>query len=267
MSAILSELDPASALVGNEIVPIVQGNETVRTTTQAIANLGGGGANVTANITSSTPTTLAAGLMVSTGSVVDTATGLTVTGEGNLTATGNVTAGGFKVNMTGLVYGNGTTLASDSSITTNGAGCLTVEDLVATGVIASDNSVSAGAAILDSGDGGVVSGNQIIGNLTIVANGTTSITLAAAAHNSRALETTSGSNVTLSLPNSLPVGFNCIVTQAGAGQITFSNATGAILRNRQGHAKTAAQWAVASLYVRSNGNGSQAEYVLAGDTA
>ena len=44
-------------------------------------------------------------------------------------------------------------------------------------------------------------------------------------------------------------------------------ASGANLRNRQSHTKTAGQWAGATLYVRTNSGGSAAEYVLNGDTS
>lgn len=40
----ISELEAAAALDGTELVPVVQGGETVKTTTQDIADLGGGGA-------------------------------------------------------------------------------------------------------------------------------------------------------------------------------------------------------------------------------
>lgn len=39
----ISELDPAGALTGAELVEVVQGGQNVQTTTQGIANLGGGG--------------------------------------------------------------------------------------------------------------------------------------------------------------------------------------------------------------------------------
>lgn len=39
----ISELDPAASLVGNELLPLVQGGATVRATAQAIADLAGGG--------------------------------------------------------------------------------------------------------------------------------------------------------------------------------------------------------------------------------
>lgn len=41
----ISELDPAAALDGTEEIPIVQDGETVKTTAQDIADLGGGGAS------------------------------------------------------------------------------------------------------------------------------------------------------------------------------------------------------------------------------
>lgn len=83
----------------------------------------------------------------------------------------------------------------------------------------------------------------------------------------RVVEITNGAAITLTLPDSLPVGFACTVVQGGAGQITLSAGGGGSLRNRQGHAKLAGQWAAATIYVRTNSGGSAAEHVLIGDTA
>lgn len=83
----------------------------------------------------------------------------------------------------------------------------------------------------------------------------------------RVVDHANAAAITVTLPNSAPVGFCVTYVQAGAGQITFSPASGATLRNRQSHTKTAGQWAGVTLYVRSNAGGSAAEYVLAGDTA
>lgn len=47
----ISELTAAAVLDGTELVPVVQDGETVRTTTQDIADLGGGGGAVEAKIT------------------------------------------------------------------------------------------------------------------------------------------------------------------------------------------------------------------------
>lgn len=85
--------------------------------------------------------------------------------------------------------------------------------------------------------------------------------------NGKVVDIANASAITLTLPASLAVGFNCIVRQSGAGQITRSLGSGASLRNRSGHTKTAGQWAEISLSVRTNSGGSAAEYVMSGDTA
>lgn len=94
----------------------------------------------------------------------------------------------------------------------------------------------------------------------------TSYTLVAA-DTGKVVELTNAAAITLNLPNNLPVGWCCTVVQGGAGAITFTPASGANRRNRQSHTKTAGQYAVAMLYVRTNAGGSAAEYVLGGDTA
>lgn len=73
--------------------------------------------------------------------------------------------------------------------------------------------------------------------------------------------------ITLTLPNNLPIGFSCLVTQSAAGQITFTAAGGGALRQRQTFTKTAGQWAVVSLFVRTNAGGTAAEWVASGDMA
>ena len=77
---------------------------------------------------------------------------------------------------------------------------------------------------------------------------------------------TNGSAITVTLPNSLPAGFNVWILQEGAGQVTFTAAGGATLLNRQSYTKTGGQYAMISLIVKDNA-GSAANFVLAGDTA
>lgn len=79
------------------------------------------------------------------------------------------------------------------------------------------------------------------------------------------VEISNAAAIALTLPNSLPAGFSCLVTQAGAGQITFTAAGGATIRQRSSLTKTAGQWAMVTLYVRTNAGGSSAVYVLGGD--
>lgn len=85
--------------------------------------------------------------------------------------------------------------------------------------------------------------------------------------NGKVVELSNASAIALTVPNSLVAGFSCLFTQAGAGQVTCSPASGATQRNSSGLSKTRAQWSVVTLYVRANSGGSSAEYVLAGDMA
>lgn len=83
----------------------------------------------------------------------------------------------------------------------------------------------------------------------------------------RVVECNNAAAITLTLPANAAVGFCCTVVQGAAGQITLTPASGATLRHRQSHTKTAGQWAGVTLYVRTNSGGSAAEWVLMGDTA
>lgn len=83
----------------------------------------------------------------------------------------------------------------------------------------------------------------------------------------KVIDHANASAIAVTLPADAAVGFCCTYVQAGAGQITFSADTGATLRNRQAHSKSAGQYAMMTLYVRSNSGGSAAEWVLGGDTS
>lgn len=118
------------------------------------------------------------------------------------------------------------------------------------------------------GSGVAVSDSDEISGYKANRNAQTGTTYTLQASDSgKVVECTNGSAITVTLPNSLAVGFCCTIVQGGAGQITLSAASGANLRNRQSHTKTAGQWAGATLYVRTNSGGSAAEYVLNGDTS
>jgi hypothetical protein len=75
-------------------------------------------------------------------------------------------------------------------------------------------------------------------------------------------------NGTLTLPNSLPVGFNCIVRVIHASGIpTFTAASGATIRQADSLTKARKQWSEVSVSVRANSGGTAAEYILSGDMA
>ncbi len=83
----------------------------------------------------------------------------------------------------------------------------------------------------------------------------------------KTLTLNNASAITVTLPNSLPAGFTCECIQLGAGQVTFSAASGATLNNRQSQTKVAGQHGAVRLAVTANSGGSAAVYNLAGDTA
>lgn len=80
----------------------------------------------------------------------------------------------------------------------------------------------------------------------------------------RVIRTTSGSSVTITLPNNLPAGRGIAVSQDGAGQVTFSPASGATLHNLDSETKTAGQYAIVGLFVKTNTTGTNAVYSLSG---
>lgn len=83
----------------------------------------------------------------------------------------------------------------------------------------------------------------------------------------RVVRLTNASSITVTLPNDAPVGFYCSWGQGGAGQITFSPASGATLVNRQSHTKSAGQHAQGGFIVYANSGGTSAQWTLTGDTA
>lgn len=82
-----------------------------------------------------------------------------------------------------------------------------------------------------------------------------------ASDNGKVVTCSNASAITVTVPSGLGVGFNCVVIQKGAGQITFSPSS-TTLRNRQSHTKSAGQWAAVSLVAHAAN-----DLTLGGDTA
>lgn len=75
----------------------------------------------------------------------------------------------------------------------------------------------------------------------------------AASDNSEVIQSNAASAITVTIPAGLPTGFNCMVLQYGAGQITFSAASGVTIINRNSYNKTIGQYALATvLHIGSN---------------
>lgn len=67
-----------------------------------------------------------------------------------------------------------------------------------------------------------------------------------ASDNGKVLTFNNASAITLTVPSGLGAGFNCLVVQIGAGQVTFS-ASSTTINNRSGYTKTAGQYATATI--------------------
>lgn len=70
------------------------------------------------------------------------------------------------------------------------------------------------------------------------------------------------SQIVITVPTGLPLGFGTAIIQAGAGAIFCSGAANVTIRNRQDHTRSNGQWAVISLVQFAQNN-----FILAGDTA
>lgn len=78
---------------------------------------------------------------------------------------------------------------------------------------------------------------------------------------------TNGSAITLTTLNSLSVGCTIAILQAGAGQITLANGSGATSHSAHSYTKTFAQYSVLGLYVDTNSGGTAADFIITGDGA
>jgi len=63
------------------------------------------------------------------------------------------------------------------------------------------------------------------------------------------LNVTAATAITITAPNTLPVGFYCTIRQQGAGVVTFAGSGGMVVQNRQSQLRSAGQFALCSLVV------------------
>lgn len=75
----------------------------------------------------------------------------------------------------------------------------------------------------------------------------------AATDNAEVIQSNATSAIIITIPAGLPTGFNCMVLQYGAGQITFSGESGVTIINRNGFNKSIGQYALVTiLHIGSN---------------
>lgn len=82
-----------------------------------------------------------------------------------------------------------------------------------------------------------------------------------ASDNNKVITCDNASAITVTLPSGLGSGFNCMIIQKGAGQVTISPSS-VTMNNRQTHTKTAGQYAAVSLVAIASD-----VFILGGDTA
>lgn len=134
----ISQLPTAGALTGAELVEIVQSDANKKTTTQDIANLGGGGGSdgaQAANTVKSGPTSGAAAIPTYRALVVNdlpVVTGVTLTGANTKTGTASPAPLSYAVNQYYLVY-NSTVNTGAVTVNLNGLGA---KDLTKNGTTA-----------------------------------------------------------------------------------------------------------------------------------
>jgi hypothetical protein len=121
--------------------------------------------------------------------------------------------------------------------------------------LATPSSANLASALTDEiGTGKVLFSDPVINSQT-----GTSYTLQAS-DNGKIVECNNASAITVTVPTSLGSGFNCVVVQLGAGQVTLSPSS-TTLRNRNG-LKTAGQYAAVSILPTSTAN----TFIVSGDT-
>lgn len=154
-----------------------------------------------------------------------------------------------------LVFGSTASAVNEVKITNKATG--TGPTIEATG-----NDTNINLNLVSKGTGVVqANGNEVaIKNAEVNAQTGTTYTLVAS-DNGKVVTLNNAAAITLTVPSGLGAGFNCLVVQLGAGQVTFSPSSTTI-NNRQSHTKIAGQYGVASLVAYAANT-----FALGGDTA
>ena len=84
--------------------------------------------------------------------------------------------------------------------------------------------------------------------------------------NGQIITLSNASPITLTVLSTAPAGYNCLLIQTGAGQVTIAAGGTGNVRNRSSHTKIAGQYGMVSVFVVSNA-GTAPEVYIAGDTA
>ena len=104
---------------------------------------------------------------------------------------------------------------------------------------------------------------QVLLNKKVVRNEQTGTTYTfGLGDHDKVVELNNASAITATVPAGLPEGWNCIVVQTGAGQVTFAAGAGATVNSADSNLAISAQYASATLYSQGSDT-----YMLIGDLA
>ena len=192
--------------------------------------------------------------LVSTTGEKNTALGF---GAGNLNTTGtNNTLIGYDSDVAAAGLTNATAIGAGATVAASNS--IQLGNTSVTSVTTSGTITAAGLAIsgnvTSTSTGGSISGfDAALNNQT-----GTSYTLTSS-DNGKVVTLNNSSAINLTIDTGLGDGFNCLIVQKGAGQITIVGTATRI--NRQSHTKTAGQYAVVSIVNIGSDN-----IIIAGDT-
>jgi hypothetical protein len=219
-------------------------------------DIDGGAIDGTAIGANSTSTGAFTTITASTSLDVTGSTGIILENDETIT---NSTDTQINMSSTTLVLGNG---SNDPTIQSNGNKDLTLKTgATNTGSIVIRDGSNNNIDIAPHGTGKVdMNDSPLTGyGADLQTESGTSKTLAAS-DNGTIIVCSSNSAVTITVPASLPAGFNCMIIQSGSGQVSLS-ASSTTLNNRNG-TKTAGQHAIMTVvHLGSNA------YVVSGDTS
>lgn len=248
----ITAMTAAAALTGAEIVPVTQGGSNVRTTTQAIANLGGGGGtwgSITGTLSNQTDLQTALNLKANLASPTFTGTvsGITAAMVGAPSGSGTssgANTGDQTITLTGAVTGTGT---GSFATTIAAPGTLAVASTNSTATahthaITSSSAPGAAAALLATDASGIIgsTGTRIVKgwftDLTVTNAIAGSVTgnaaTATALQNARTIGGTSFDGTTNITVASATGGFAVSggnLTVAGTETITSANAAASVV--------------------------------------
>lgn len=167
--------------------------------------------------------------------------GSTTFNNANTNAT---TVNAFGAATTGNIFGTPTgSVTHNYSTNATASGNTKTVNIGTGGASSSTTNINIGTS-----NGGTVNFNSSVlyGNSNAYNDQTGTTYTLVAADNGKIVTISNASAITLTVPASLPAGFNCTIVQKGAGQITFT-ASSTTINNRQSFTKTKGQYSMVTI--------------------